>query len=861
MTPPAGTATAPDVESRTRRPGGVANDGDGVTTTPTQATASGSPEAVPVAAEGLQLLGAFAGSGYEQAPSLVRRADGQTLQLTPLLYTVLEAVDGTRGHAQIADVVSRSIGKRAEADDIAYLVEKKLRPLGVLRSADGAAAPAPTSNPLLALRWRLVVSNPRITRLITAPFALLFKPWLAVPLLIAFATITSWLLLEKGLASAAHQALYEPALLLLVFGLTMLSAGFHEFGHAAACRYGGATPGVMGVGLYLVWPAFYTEVSDSYRLDRRGRLRVDVGGLYFNAIFAVAMFAAWSVTRWDALLLMIPAQVLQMLRQLLPFVRFDGYHILSDLTGVPDLFAHLKPTLLGLLPKRWRKPHPRPLKRWARWVVTTWVLLVIPVLLFSLFMMITVMPRVMATVWDSLGMQYAGLREHWAAGAFADAGVRVLSMGAIALPAASMTYLLWRIASRTTRRVWRATADRPLRRAAAVAVGIALLGLLVWYWWPDGQYKPIEADERGSLLDVIPPVPPQTLVAAHAAGQSWPSVVATPAPGIREISGPMLVPAGAAPEPQLAMVLTPESGTAPEQIILLPPSEDLGFTPTTRSEWPFPFNRVREARPQDNQALAVNTVDGTTVYDVALALVWVQDGKDVDERNDAYALASCRDCTTVAVAFQVILVLGQSDIIVPQNIAIAVNYECHTCLTYALAVQLIATLNDTPTAGAMAQIDAIWAQLETWAETIEDVPLNELHYRLAMVEAAILQVLVTDDGVNATSSTSEQGNVDSPPTTDTTEQPGSATTEAATESATTDAAATESDATSEPAATSEPPASSEPAAQETEAITEPSTTTEQPVQSEPPPTTDPAPEETSTATEETSTATASEPPP
>ncbi|MET3350527.1 UNVERIFIED_ORG: hypothetical protein ABID57_002219 [Arthrobacter sp. UYEF1] len=39
-----------------------------------------------------------------------------------------------------------------------------------------------------------------------------------------------------------------------------------------------------------------------------------------------------------------------MIRQLLPLVRFDSYHILADATGVPDLFQRIKPTLLGLLP-------------------------------------------------------------------------------------------------------------------------------------------------------------------------------------------------------------------------------------------------------------------------------------------------------------------------------------------------------------------------------------------------------------------------------------------------------------------------------------------------------------------------------
>ena len=40
---------------------------------------------------------------------------------------------------------------------------------------------------------------------------------------------------------------------------------------------------------------------------------------------------------------MIAVTHLEMLEQLLPFVRFDGYFILSDLAGVPDLFARVVP--------------------------------------------------------------------------------------------------------------------------------------------------------------------------------------------------------------------------------------------------------------------------------------------------------------------------------------------------------------------------------------------------------------------------------------------------------------------------------------------------------------------------------------
>src|SRR6266542_6187410 len=190
---------------------------------------------------------------------------------------------------------------------------------------------------------KLAVSNPETTRRITAPFAWLFHLWIVVPVLITFALTVWWVAFEKGLGSAAHQALYRPTLMLVVLALTLLSAGFHEVGHAAACRFGGARPWRMGVGLYLVWPAFYTDVTDSYRLSRGGRLCVDLGGLYFNAMFAVAMLGIWTAVHWDPLLLVVAAPPLQMVRQLVPCVRCVGYRLHAHLGGGQDPPRHLKP--------------------------------------------------------------------------------------------------------------------------------------------------------------------------------------------------------------------------------------------------------------------------------------------------------------------------------------------------------------------------------------------------------------------------------------------------------------------------------------------------------------------------------------
>ena len=359
-------------------------------------------------ADGVELLGEVPGSGYRRPPALARRADGQVISLTPLLQQVMLAVDGRATVADVAERVSESSGRLVRPDGVRRLVGATLRPLGLLRRADGNEPELRRADPLLALRFRRVVTDPAVTRRLTEPFSVLFHPLVVAPVVLAFGAISAWVFFSQGLAAATAQAFDNPALFLAVVAVTVLSAGFHEFGHAAAARYGGSTPGVMGFGIYLFWPAFYTDVTDSYRLGRAGRVRTDLGGLYFNALVVLVTFALWWATGWHAVLLIIPAQVLQMIRQLAPMLRFDGYHVLADLTGVPDLYQRIGPIMTGLLPGRWRQPEATALKTWARVVVVAWVLIVVPLMVVSALLLVLSLPRVLATAWVSMGRQ-AGL--------------------------------------------------------------------------------------------------------------------------------------------------------------------------------------------------------------------------------------------------------------------------------------------------------------------------------------------------------------------------------------------------------------------------------------------------------------------
>src|SRR4051812_44352149 len=112
----------------------------------------------PVLAGGTELLGVQPGSGYVVPPALVRRGDGQVLALTPLLYAVLDAVDGQRDVDEIAAAVTTATGRGLIGEDVCTLLDGRLRPLGLVLMTDGSQPQLRKASPLLALRPRIVVS-------------------------------------------------------------------------------------------------------------------------------------------------------------------------------------------------------------------------------------------------------------------------------------------------------------------------------------------------------------------------------------------------------------------------------------------------------------------------------------------------------------------------------------------------------------------------------------------------------------------------------------------------------------------------------------------------------------------------------
>ncbi|MDL2424949.1 peptidase M50, partial [Pseudomonas sp. BAgro211] len=87
-------------------------------------------------------------------------------------------------------------------------------------------------------------------------------------------------------------------------------------------------------------PMFYTDVSDAWRVsDRRSRLLIGAGGVLAELVLAVLALLAWSLLpdgplRTSAFMLASATWITTVLVNLNPFMRFDGYFLLTDLLGV-----------------------------------------------------------------------------------------------------------------------------------------------------------------------------------------------------------------------------------------------------------------------------------------------------------------------------------------------------------------------------------------------------------------------------------------------------------------------------------------------------------------------------------------------
>jgi putative peptide zinc metalloprotease protein len=186
---------------------------------------------------------------------------------------------------------------------------------------------------------------------------------------------------------------------------------------------------------------------------------------------------------------------IEVVHQMLPFLRLDGYYVVSDLVGVPDLFRRTGPVLKSMLPGSKPEQAVLELKPWVRNVVRLWVLVVVPVLLVNIGMILLNFPRMLSTAWNSAAKLVHGITT---AGGVTVA-IDVIQLVFLAVPIVGLGYTFVRLFSQLARKGWTATAGSPTKRTGFLLASAAVLGVLALAWWPDARYTPYRKGETGTL--------------------------------------------------------------------------------------------------------------------------------------------------------------------------------------------------------------------------------------------------------------------------------------------------------------------------------------------------------------------------
>lgn len=129
-----------------------------------------------------------------------------------------------------------------------------------------------------------------------------------------------------------------------LFALVVITTKIlHELGHAVAAFRRGCECHEMGILLLAGLPSLYCDVSDAWTLPNRWhRISISLAGIWGELLIAAVATLGWmasvpGIVHAVCFDVMVVCSMGTLLFNANPLVRYDGYYVLMDLTGVSNL--------------------------------------------------------------------------------------------------------------------------------------------------------------------------------------------------------------------------------------------------------------------------------------------------------------------------------------------------------------------------------------------------------------------------------------------------------------------------------------------------------------------------------------------
>ena len=269
---------------------------------------------------------------------LLRTPSGNFYEISEFLYYLLCLIDSNRSYEYIARNLSEKIERKLTTQDVEDLIMKYVFPYDILElDKEGEKIFIKEKTPL----W---LSIPLLSQEIISPITNvltnLFSKYLFYVSIFLFLSSSIYLLVFRTMELSINSlSIYDVITIHFVYFFSIL---FHEFGHSSACSKYGVIHGSIGIGFYLIFPVFFSDVSNIWKLSKNKRLMVDFAGIYFQMIYSTILFFLYVVTDSSIFYYSIVLISYSILISLNPFLKFDGYWAITDIIGVSDLRKQTK---------------------------------------------------------------------------------------------------------------------------------------------------------------------------------------------------------------------------------------------------------------------------------------------------------------------------------------------------------------------------------------------------------------------------------------------------------------------------------------------------------------------------------------
>lgn len=249
-------------------------------------------------------------------------------------YYLLHLVDGKNTYANISELLSKQTGITISPSDVYSLVH--MGAIGTLVfNSDKQQFISLRSN-IDNIKLKLILIPEKYVYILCKKLAVLYDTLLFSKILILSLVFNFCYTINLYISHGRQHSLNSHDLL-MVYLVVMATVIIHELGHAAACVANKVKPGGIGFGFYLISPIFFADVTNTWRLNSKKRLVIDFGGIYLDMILCAVFNICLMYSYNDFLFKIVIAKMLITSANLNPFLRFDGYWILSDLLDIQNM--------------------------------------------------------------------------------------------------------------------------------------------------------------------------------------------------------------------------------------------------------------------------------------------------------------------------------------------------------------------------------------------------------------------------------------------------------------------------------------------------------------------------------------------